>query len=162
MRTARSYIRSSGSRAVRTVQIVICLALCRLCCAFADGTNTGYADWRATGYVKLNRVQMTGVRLISSEQDFHNNFEARDFAAFDREIADAVDRSVGTTNDTFQAVVQVQLTKDRRPSFEIASTNPVPRGFLREASNSLVQLPDYRSRTNDFRYELQFTIHKSP
>ncbi len=142
--------------------IAVFLACCALCSVFAGSTNTDTSGPRFSGLATLNRVQPTGIRLISTKEDLLRNFDTAEVGAFDRQIADAIDKAIGGTNDHFELVLQVRVARDKKPSFEMVSKGNVSKKTLRKISGSLRRLPDFRSRRGDFRYELQFTILRRP
>jgi hypothetical protein len=140
----------------------IFLTCCALCSVFAGDTNTNTSGFRFSGLAILNRVQPTGIRLISTKEDLLRNLDTAEVGVFDRQIADAIDKAIGGTNDQFELVIQVRLAKDKKPSFQMVSKGNVSKKTLRKVSGSLRRLPDFRSRRDDFRYELQFTILRRP
>jgi hypothetical protein len=145
--------------------------------ASADETNyqssfdgTSYrADWH-TYYptnppvtnVSTNRVQKQGIRLLSTQEEFSRSIDVSELADFIRKTEHAIDSSLGATNDAFELVVQTSLTKDKKPFFEIASKGNVSQDVLQKIYDSLGRLPDYRSRKDNLKYEVQFTIAREP
>ena len=148
-----------------------------VCSAFGGETNyqspidgkSYRADWRtyyptnqpATN-APVSRVQKQGVRLLSTQEEFSRSLDVSELADFIRKTEQAIGTSLGATNDTFELVIQTRLTKDKRPFFEIASKGNVPQDLLQKIYESFGRLPDCRSRADDLRYEVRFTITKKP
>ena len=145
---------------MKAPHIAVFLTWCALCSVFAGSTNTDTPGFRFSGLPILNRVQPTGVRLISTKEDLLRNFDTAKVGDFNRQIADAIDKAIGGTNDQFVLVIQVRLAKDKKLSFDMVSKGNTPKKTLRRISRSLRQLPDFRSRRDDVRYELEFAIHE--
>ena len=145
--------------------------------AFAGETNyqspidgkSYRADWRTYSPTNppatnapVGRVQKQGVRLLSTQEEFGRGIDVSELADFIRKTEQVIDTSLGVTNDTFELVIQTRLTKDKRPFFEMASKGNVSQDVLQKIYKSFGRLPDYRSRADDLRYEVRFTITKKP
>jgi hypothetical protein len=107
---------------------------------------------------RAGRVQVRGIRLLSTQDEFDRSTEALEFAGFIGRTKLAIDKSLGPTNENFELVVQTRLTRDKRPSFELGSKGNVSQELLRKIQDGFGQLPDYRSREDDLRYEVRFAI----
>jgi len=129
-----------------------------------DGKSYG-ADWR--GYYPRNpfaakplagRVQVQGIRLLSTQAEFDRSIVVSDLGDFILKTGQAIDASLGVTNNGFQLVVQTRLTKDKKPFFALASSTNVCRLVLQRIYDSLGGLPDYRSGEDDLTYEVRFAV----
>jgi hypothetical protein len=105
-----------------------------------------------------NRVQKQEVRLLSTQEEFSRSIDASELADFIRKTESEIESSLGGTNEAFELVIQTQLTKDKKPSFEMASKGNVSEDLLQRISDSFQKLPDYRSQKDDLKYEIRFTI----
>lgn len=130
--------------------------------------GSNQANWRASRpgnppamNARAGRVQVRGIRLLSSQDEFDRSTEALEFAGFIGRTKRAIDKSLGPTNENFELVVQTRLTRNKRPSFELGSKGNVSRELLRKIQDGFEQLPDYRSREDDLRYEVRFAITKT-
>lgn len=145
--------------------------------SFADETNykspidgkSYRADWHTynpTNSIATNaaagRVHSQGVRLLSTQEEFSRNIEVSKLADFIRKTEQAIDSSLGPTNVAFELAVQTNLAKDKKPFFKIASKGNVSQDTLQKIYDSLGRLPDFRSRQDDLKYEIRFTIAKKP
>jgi hypothetical protein len=110
----------------------------------------------------VSRVQNQGIRLLSTQDEFSRGIDVTELAGFIRKTGEAIDRSLEVTNDSFELLVQTQLSKDTRPSFKIASQGNISQAMLQRIYDAFGRLPDYRSRDGELRYEVRFTIAKKP
>lgn len=158
-------------------QIAAFILLYSLCGAFADGTNyhspvdgqSYKADWHtyypsnsiATN-AAVKRVQKQGVRLLSTQEAFGRSVDIKELVDFIGKTEQAIEKSLGATNDAFELLIQTRLTKDERPFFKIAAKGNVSQVVLQTIYDSFNKLPDYRSQVDELRYEVSFTVTKTP
>lgn len=158
--------------------IISAIALGGLVCAtFAGETNyqspidgkSCRADWHT--YTPTNgpatnapvtRVKLEGSRLLSTEAEFTRGIDIKELSDFILKTGRMIDESLGATNDTFSLLVQTQLAKDKKPLFNMSSKGKVSQAELQKIYDGFGRLPDLRSKENDLRYELSFTITKRP
>lgn len=141
--------------------------------AFAGGTNyqspvdgkSYRSEWRTyqpTTNTPPSRVQKQVVHMLSTQDEFSRNIDVSELADFIRKTEEAVDSFLVATNGQFELVVQTKLTKDKKPFFDVASQGDVSQDVLQKIYDAFARLPDYRSRKDDLKYEVQFTIAKKP
>jgi hypothetical protein len=146
-----------------------------VCATFADETNfqspidgkSYRANWQtyyptnpSATNAPASRVQKQGIRLLSTQEEFGRGIDVAELADFIRKTERVIDQSLGATNDTFELVIQTCLTKDKRPIFKMGSKGNVSQDTLQKIYDGFGQLPDYRSRADDLRYEVTFNITK--
>ena len=129
-----------------------------------DG-KTYQADWKeyqptTHATPTPEHINMTGVRLLSEQKVFDDNFSAADLASLIKATQKNIASILGTPTETFDILVDATLSKDAKPAFQIASQGDVSEATLQKISDGLKTLPDIRSKSDNLKFQLQFHIKK--
>lgn len=102
-------------------------------------------------------VSLSGVRLLSSQQAFDRNVDAKQLAEFIEATKANVAFVAGEPEGSYSILLETVLTPGGVPKFALASRGAVPKDTLEKIYKSLGSLPDLRSRLDTLKYQLEFS-----
>jgi len=105
-------------------------------------------------------VQIVNVRLISSQETFDRNIQVKYLGGFIQEIQKNIEKSVGTPTQAFQLLLQVTLSKDSKPAFEISTQGDPSEAVLKSIQSGLSSVEDRRSKDDNVVLQVHFAINK--
>jgi hypothetical protein len=105
-------------------------------------------------------VKIVNVRLISSQETFDRNIQVKYLGGFLQEIQKNIEKSVGSPNQAFELMLQITLSKDSQPAFEISTQGEPPETVLKSIYNGLSSIEDRRSKEEDLVLQMHFAINK--
>ncbi|HEY0683867.1 MAG TPA: hypothetical protein VGD45_16160 [Steroidobacter sp.] len=103
------------------------------------------------------RVTNAGVRLLSSQADFERNTTVQDLARLIGYIQEVLTRAAEPFKEGGEILLQVSLSKDAEPAFEMSFQGDLTTELLQRFYDSLSEI-DARAEQSTVALQIHFVI----